>query len=100
VWRAGRGRSHTVYRPAAWRAQDWLVVAGALVTASAFLLPLPGLDRNSLFYYPYPSLRAPQFSLWIGISTWGLLMPAFVMMAGEMRLTAGRPRNPGSENLR
>ena len=54
VWTAGRSVPHTVYRPSPWRSVDWLVVAGALVTAAVFLLPLPGLDRSSLFYYPYP----------------------------------------------
>ena len=89
VWRAGRSVPHTVYRPAPWRSVDWLVVAGASVTAGVFLLPLPGLDRSSLFYYPYPSLEIPEFSLWIGMSTWGLLAPAVVLMAVGMRTSPG-----------
>ena len=102
VWAAGRGHPHTVYRPAPWRTQDWLVVAGALVTAVVFLLPLPGLDRSSLFYSPYPSLNEPAFSVWIGISTWGLLAPAFVMLAMGMRSSAGSGElgNPGSRQPR
>ena len=89
VWAAGRAHPHTVYRPAPWQPQDWLTVAGAMVTAAFFLLPLPGLERSSLFYSPYPSLHEPGFSLWIGMSTWGLLVPAFVLAATRMRSSAG-----------
>ena len=61
------------------------MVAGAVLTATFFLLPLPGLDRSSLFFYPYPSLTPPGFSLWIGVSTWGLLPPALVMIGAALR---------------
>lgn len=85
VWAAGRRRPRTVYRPAPWRSREWLVVAGAVLTAAVFVLPLPGMDRSSLLFYPYPSLTPPGFSLWIGASTWGLLPPALVMMAASLR---------------
>ncbi len=80
VWVAGRRHPQTVYRPAPWRAQEWLVAAGAAWTAAFFLLPLPGLERSSLFFYPYPRLTLPGFSLWIGVSTWGLLAPALLLL--------------------
>lgn len=85
VWAAGRRRPQTVYRPTPWRLREWLVVAGATVTLAFFVLPLPGLERSSLFFYPYPRLTPPGFSLWIGASTWGLLPPALVMMAAALR---------------
>jgi energy-coupling factor transport system permease protein len=83
IWVAGRRRPHTVYRPAPWRGQDWLVAAGALAAAAAFLLPLPALERSSLFYTPYPALTTPGFALGLGMATWGLLLPAAVLMARE-----------------
>jgi energy-coupling factor transport system permease protein len=89
LWITGSAVPHTVYRPAPWRAVDWLVVAGAALTAVVFLLPLPGMERSSLYYYPYPSLTMPELSIWIGVATWGLLMPAVVMMWTEMRAPTG-----------
>jgi energy-coupling factor transport system permease protein len=81
IWVAGRRRPHTVYRPAPWRIQEWLVAGGATVTAAAFLLPLPWLDRSSILYSPYPALSLPSFSLALGMATWGLLAPAVVLLS-------------------
>jgi hypothetical protein len=75
---AGRQHPHTRYRPMPWLAQDWLVVAGALVTSLAFLLPIPG--RETIFYSPYPLLTMPSFALTMGIATWGLLVPAAIWL--------------------
>ena len=61
------------------------MAGGAVLTAAFFVLPLPGLDRSSLFFYPYPSLTPPGFSLWIGMSTWGLLPPALAMVGQALR---------------
>jgi len=85
VWAAGRRHPQTVYRPAPWRMREWAVAGGAVLTAAFFVLPLPGLDRSSLFFYPYPSLTPPGFSLWIGMSTWGLLPPALAMVGPALR---------------
>ncbi len=81
IWQAGRRRPHTAYRPAPWRQVDWWVAGGALATLLALLLPLPGLERATLFYSPYPLLVAPEFALGIGVATWGLLVPAAVLAA-------------------
>lgn len=75
---AGRQHPHTVYRPDEWHGRDWLVIAGALIAACAYLAPLPGLDRQSLFYYPYPALAWPTVSLWIALATLGLGVPTIV----------------------
>jgi energy-coupling factor transport system permease protein len=75
---AGRQHPHTRYRPMPWRVQDWVVVGGALVTALAFLLPVPG--RETIFYSPYPFLTMPEFALTMGVATWGLLAPAAVWL--------------------
>jgi energy-coupling factor transport system permease protein len=75
---AARHQPHTRYRPMPWQAQDWIVVAGALVVALAFLLPIPG--RATLFYSPYPALTPPDFALTVGVALWGLLVPAAVWL--------------------
>jgi energy-coupling factor transport system permease protein len=74
----GRQHPHTRYRPMPWRPQDWAVVAGALVVAGAFLLPIPG--RITLFYTPYPSLSLPDLAPVLGVALWGLLVPVAVWM--------------------
>lgn len=73
---AGRQHPHTRYRPMPWKPQDWAVVGGALVTALAFLLPLPG--HSTIYYTPYPTIEAPAFAVTLGVSMWGLLAPVVV----------------------
>ncbi len=78
LWVIGRRYPHMVYRPVAIHGLDWAVILGALLVAGLFVLPLPGIDRSSLFYYPYPTLTLPGFTLPIGIATWGLLSPILI----------------------
>ena len=84
MWRAGRRRPHTVYRPMPWAGRDRVVSVGAFITMAVFLVEIPGIDRSSIYYYPYPSLTWPTFSLVIGVSTWGLLGPVVVWLASVM----------------
>ncbi len=83
LWWIGRRQPHTVYRPAPFRRQDWLVSGAALGAMALFLAPW--LDRTSLFYYPYPVLSLPGFHLLYGLTTWGLLAPAFVLLWNRNR---------------
>jgi hypothetical protein len=89
LWVVGRRHPHTVYRPAPWTVRDWAVVTGATLTIVVMLAPLPGLDRSSIFYYPYPRLTLPGFNPIIAAATWGLLAPAAVMM-----VTGGQDPQP------
>ena len=75
LWLAGRRHPHTVYRQDPWHLRDALVIAAALAVVLVYLAPLPGIDRATLFFYPYPTLSAPGFSLAIGAGTLGLLAP-------------------------
>jgi energy-coupling factor transport system permease protein len=75
LWLAGRQHPHTVYRPDTWHWRDGVVIAAALVAASAYIVPWPGLDRSSLFYYPYPALVWPEASVVILFATFGLGAP-------------------------
>lgn len=76
--RAGRRYPHTRYRPMPWRGCDWGVAAGAAVTVLACLLPIPG--QAALFYSPYPTLARPDLNVTVGLATWGLLVPALVLV--------------------
>lgn len=78
LWQVGRRTTRTRYRPMPFRLVDGAVVGSALLTALLFLAPWPGLDRLSLFFYPYPTLTWPTVALPLALATWGLLTPAFV----------------------
>jgi energy-coupling factor transport system permease protein len=73
LWLAGRAHPHTDYRPATWRTRDLPVVAGATITALAYLLPWS--ERGALFYYPYPALTWPALSWPLLVATLGLAGP-------------------------
>ncbi|MEW5959221.1 MAG: energy-coupling factor transporter transmembrane component T [Chloroflexota bacterium] len=75
LWRVGRRAPRTVYRPEPWQARDAGVMLGAAMTALAFLVQLPGLDRSAIFYYPYPALAIPGFDPGVAMATLGLLGP-------------------------
>ena len=96
--RAGRQHPHTRYRPMPWRGQDWFVVGGALVTALAFLLPIPG--RETIFYSPYPALTLPPFALSMGMATWGLLVPLAVWLFTTPAPGGAQQRSESRENYR
>lgn len=89
VWQVGRGRRHTTYRPQRWQLHDTLVCGGAVITLVAFLFDLPGLNRESVFYYPYPALAWPQLDMVRAVCTWGLLPPAFILLRTLRRDTEG-----------
>lgn len=74
--RAGRSHPYTVYRPDRWQRWDWVMVGGAIVAAGVYVLPLASIDRNSIFYYPYPHLIWPGIDWRIGLATLGLAAPA------------------------
>lgn len=85
LWVIGRRATRTVYRPAPFRRRDLIVAGSAIVMALLFLLPWLGIDRASLFFYPYPTLTLPSFALPLGLATWGLLAPALVLFAKHLK---------------
>ncbi len=76
LWRLGRATPRTSYRPQPWTGGDGAIVAGALISALALVIPWPGLDRSSIFFYPYPQLSWPPFHPLLGLALTGLLVPA------------------------
>jgi energy-coupling factor transport system permease protein len=76
LWLAGREVTHTTYRPQRWTARDVSAVIGCGLTLAVMLLSLPGVDRTSLYYAPYPRVALPPFDPYIGLGLLGLLLPA------------------------
>jgi energy-coupling factor transport system permease protein len=83
LWLVGRRAPRTRYRRTPWAAGDTAVLIGAAVSAIAFTLPLPGIDRAVLAYYPYPLLHLPRFDPVLGFATLGLAWPAAVLRQGR-----------------
>ncbi|HET9221966.1 MAG TPA: energy-coupling factor transporter transmembrane component T, partial [Roseiflexaceae bacterium] len=79
LWLVGRRAPRTRYRHTPWAAGDTAVLIGAGVALVAFTLPLPGIDRAVLAYYPYPLLQLPRFDPVLGFATLGLAWPAAVL---------------------
>ena len=78
LWLAGRAVTRTAYRTHRWTVHDTLVGLGCGLTLAAILLPLPWVDRATLYYTPYPRLTLPLFDSLIGLGLLGLLVPATV----------------------
>ena len=78
VWMAGRNVSHTTYRARRGTVRDTLAVLGCGMTLAVVLLPLPLVDRATLYYAPYPRLMMPLFDPFVGLGLLGLLLPAIV----------------------
>ncbi len=76
LWVVGRQIPRTTYRPEPWTRWDGVIGLSLALVLVAYVLP--GLDRASLLYYPYPSLSLPGFDPVIGAATLGLLAPAFL----------------------
>jgi len=78
LWVVGRRVPRTVYRAQPFVRRDWLVLLGACVAVLTFVIPWPGLDRSSIFYYPYPVLTMPTLHPFFLAGSLGLLAPALV----------------------
>jgi energy-coupling factor transport system permease protein len=83
VWLAGRTVSHTTYRARRWTARDTLAMMGCGLTLAVALLPLPMIDRATLYYAPYPRLAMPPFDPFVGLGMLGLLVPVVVSAGGQ-----------------
>jgi energy-coupling factor transport system permease protein len=85
LWVIGRRVPHTVYRSEPWTQRDWGVALSATVVLAVFVVP--GLDRPSLFYSPYPALSLPGFDPVSGVMTLGLLGPALLLPGRTLQKT-------------
>ncbi len=76
----GRQSPRAAYHRPDWSWRDWLTViiaAGVLVLC---VLPIPGLDRQALYYEPYPALSLPPFSPVLGLAMLGLIVPGLLVL--------------------
>jgi energy-coupling factor transport system permease protein len=78
LWILSKHSPRTTYRRQLLSWQDGLGMVAALVVVAAFILPIPGLGRQSLYYDPYPRLMMPSFAPMIGFMMLGLLAPGFL----------------------
>jgi len=79
LWYLGRQSPRTTYHRREWGWQDWLILVVAAIVLSVCLLPLPGLNQQSLYYEPYPTLTLPSFSPWLGLAMLALLIPGLLV---------------------
>jgi energy-coupling factor transport system permease protein len=85
LWSLGRQSRRTVYHRPGWSWQDGLVIFGMVLMIAAGTLPIPGMGRETLYYEPYPVLKLPGFSLWMGISLLALLIPGLVVISNGVK---------------
>ncbi len=78
LWRSGLRHPRTDYAPRRWRSRDTILLAATAAAMGFFFLPLPGVDRTTLFYQPYPRLSPPPFDMWIGLTLLFVALPAFI----------------------
>jgi energy-coupling factor transport system permease protein len=82
LWFLGRQSPRTTYHRLGWTWKDWLTLAVALGVIVICVLPLPGLDQQTLYYEPYPSLKMPTFSPLLGMAMLGLIVPGVLKNFG------------------
>jgi hypothetical protein len=75
LWSLGRQSPRTTYHQQGWTWRDWLTLIIALGVIVICVLPITGLDRQTLYYEPYPALALPPFSPLLGVAMLGLLVP-------------------------
>jgi energy-coupling factor transport system permease protein len=80
LWYLGRQSPRTTYHRQTWLWKDWLMIIIIGIVFCACVLPVPGLNRQTLYYEPYPGITLPPFDHWIGIAILGLLVPALLVL--------------------
>ncbi len=82
----GRRTPHTTYRREVWQRSDTFILCVTLIPLGLFLLP--GIDRASLYYYPYPQLTLPDLNLSLLLGIVCLLAPVPIMLIAARRRTS------------
>jgi energy-coupling factor transport system permease protein len=78
LWLEGRRVERTAYYAESWTPRDAIVVLAAAAVILCFLLPVPGIDRGTLIYVPFPKLVLPGWDPAIGATILTLLAPGAV----------------------
>ncbi len=84
LWQAGRSVAYTTYRTRRLTWRDGLAALGCAATLAVLILPLPLVNRETLYYSPYPRLALPLFDPGFGLGLLGLLVPALVTRVEEI----------------
>jgi energy-coupling factor transport system permease protein len=85
LWYLGRQSARTSYHRPRWAWQDWLTLIVAVGVIAICVLPVPGTDRKTLYYDPYPKLSQPPFSLLLGMVMLALLIPGLLKKGQGMQ---------------
>ena len=78
LWYLGANLHGQRYHRPRWSWQDWLTLIVAVGVMAICVLPMPGIDRKTLYYDPYPTLSLPPFSLLLGMVMLALLIPGLL----------------------
>jgi energy-coupling factor transport system permease protein len=80
LWLLGSQSQRTTYHRPAWNWRDWFTMIVTVCILVVCFLPVAGLNRESLYYEPYPKLTLPAFSSLIGMVMLGLLLPGVLIV--------------------
>ncbi|MGQ9501968.1 MAG: energy-coupling factor transporter transmembrane component T [Anaerolineae bacterium] len=79
LWWLGRQMPRTTYRHTPWHSRDYAIALAGALAVAAFVVKWPGLDRSSIFFYPYPALSIPSFNAWLALALVGLWTPVMIL---------------------
>jgi energy-coupling factor transport system permease protein len=79
LWLVGSQSQRTAYHRPVWSWKDGLILVVAIFMLAICLLPVSGLNRESLYYEPYPTLTMPPFSPLLGVAMLGLVFPGLLV---------------------
>ena len=71
----GAPANRTSFQQRRWRISDWLILSTAVASSTIFLTSILFFSSN-VVWSPFPTLRAPGFSPWLGTACLLLLTPA------------------------
>jgi energy-coupling factor transport system permease protein len=80
LWYLSRQSPRTTYHRKIWLWKDWLTIIIAGVVLCACVLSIPGLNRQTFYYEPYPRLTLPPFDPGLGMVMLGLLIPGLLLL--------------------
>ena len=76
----GKQAHRTTYHRPTWDRQDVITLIITICILTIFLLPIPGINHESLYYDPYPKLTMPSFNPMFGLAMLGLLTPGLFVL--------------------
>ena len=78
IWNSGRRVVVTRYRQRPWRVKDTVWVIASLTPLALFVLPVGGINRQSLYYSFLPQIEWPPFDPFIGSLLFLYMLPALM----------------------